>query len=583
MSALFDSPVLIQVTAGTGSSVKFTATHRRIVTPRMTDYDNTKLSIAEHLARVSSTANGNPVGAVIFNAAGDSASTGLDELEFMVGTPEGMRYTEDGEITDDQLRHWAEEHRAWKKHNRTPRRRVLETAPPAPTPEETPVTQPAEPTPSWGEIPTVDEEREEQEPSMADYQAELAEELKDEIRASQDAAARTERLSYLKSVEAAHGPVVAPEKYGELTTQDGWDPEAVAKLKPAVVPMDEVLDAQRRGMEAWQEEHPAQPTRRQVRELESLMERGKHSQDAQDGWRGALNGLGLHLGPDTGESRRREMIQRIQRQWRGTKYATVLNEKGSAGKTPTVLMLAAALQEYGPGPVIVRDGNPSGNADERVELTAPAGVHEDGTVYTERDLAVAFAKLGEDQALDASTMGLFLHKHTTDKYALLKHYDTEGEFAQLDADEVDLVQRALEPHARAILTDTGNSPGERRDVPVLRRTDQLIVPMLTYADRENGARKSLEMLERRAEKDPLYAEQVANAVAVIHVAEPNRGHRREAEHLAERWSDVVRAAVVVPYDPHMASNSLRFRDLALPTRTAFIEVADLVTEGFRRA
>lgn len=546
MSALFDNPVLIEVTAGTGSAVRFTATHRKIVTPRMTDYDNVQRSIAEHLARVSATGHGKPVGAVVFNAAVapvEDDPNSMQPLGFLVADPTGTRPPEPGEVSDEQLVHWEAQHKAWKRVNRFPRRRVLETAPPSrttPEPEEAPVTDQHRP---WEDIDTVE----------------------------------------------------GPE----------WDPVAVSRLTPAVasIPAERLrdplsnqivthpqvaegatlrrrADRPRTAPAPAPREAPARPTR--ASELESLMDRGKHTQDAQDGLQGALNklGLGLHIPPGRDEQYRRERMRSILAGWSGTRFATVADEKGGTCKTPTAMLLAGALSIYGRGSVILRDGNPTGNAHERGEFTLPLGVRRDGSPFNDEDLARFFLDR-DGQPLDNATMAQFLHFHTTDGYGLVATADSgEDEDRQMGTEEVDATYEAITPHASAVVTDTSNHPFDRRDRMVLQRTHQLVIPMLARDDKENGARKTAIRLEKR---NAHCADLVANAVAVIHVAEHSRANRVEAQAMAERWRRVVRHVVVVPFDPHMGSNSLRFRDLALPTQSAFLDLAAAVADGFRAA
>lgn len=540
MSELFDNPVLIEITAAEGNAVSFVATHRKVQTRRRSDYSNVATSIAEHLAHVSRKAQGRPIGAVLFNAAITPGTQDMQPLAFMVADERGMRTADKPgaaqfqELSPEQEAHWTKEHKLWKRTNPFPKRRVLETSPPSRPVEDR--HMPEQPQP-WEDIPTVDD--------------------------------------------------------------DGYDAESVSRLKPAVTPVQPGGVFTRQMVEQAME--PAPPRRREVREreaapmatapaaparvtraseLSSLMERGKHIQDAQDGPLGALNrlGVGFHFPPGKDEQYRRERMQSILKGWHGTRFLTVVNEKGGTCKTPTAMLLASALSIYGRGSVILRDGNPTGNAHERGEFTLPLGTRPDGTPFNDEDLALFFIQ-NQYKPLDDTTMARFLHFHTTDGYSLVATADSgEDEDRQMDTDEVDATYEAVTPHASAVVTDTSNHPFDRRDRMVLSRTDQLVIPMLTYPDKENGARKTAIRLEKRSQHS---AEQVSNGIAVIHVAEPTRAHRREAEAMAERWSQVVRHVRVVPFDRHLDSNSLRFRDLALPTQSAMLDVAAAAADGFR--
>lgn len=538
MSELFDNPVLIEVTAAEGRAVSFIATHRQVKTPRRTDYDNVAKSIAEHLATVSRKAGGKPIGAVVFNAA---VTQGMEPLGFLVADESGMRDADKPgvatfrELSPEQEAHWTREHKVWKRTNPFPRRRVLETAPPAPPSAARHSPQDQQP---WEDIPTVDDDG---------FDAEAVSRLTPAVRrAPGQWEPSDDPLFTQPSVDRATDAPLP------LVTRDGRDRQAA----------------------------PLRPLR--ASDLPSLMDRGKNDQDAQDGPLGALNrlGIGFHFPPSKDEQYRRNRMNSILAGWKDTRFATVVNEKGGTCKTPTAMLLAAALAIHGRGSVILRDGNPTGNAHERGEFRLPLGVRADGSPYNDEDLARWFIS-NNSRPLDDTTMAQFLHFHTTDRYGLVATADSgEDEDQQMETDEVDATYEAITPHASAVVTDTSNHPFDRRDRMVLQRTDQLLIPITTYGDKENGARKTAIRLEKRNE----HCEQlVANAVVVVHTAEASRAHRREAEAMQERWGKVARHVRVVPFDPHMGSNSLRFHDLALPTQSAMLDVAAAVADGFRSA
>lgn len=506
MSELFDNPVLIEITAAEGNAVSFVATHRKVQTRRRSDYSNVATSIAEHLAHVSRKAQGRPIGAVLFNAAITPGTQDMQPLAFMVADEGGMRTADKPgvaqfqELSAEQEAHWTKEHKLWKRTNPFPKRRVLETSPPSRPNEDR--HMPEQPQP-WEDIPTVDD----------GYDAEAVARLRPAVTPVEPGGVFTRQM-----VEQAMEPAPSRREIRERETHP-------AQVAPAPVAA------------------PARPTR--ASDLPSLMDRGKHDQDAQDGVLGTLNrlGVGFHFPPTKAEEYRRERMKSILAGWKGTRFATVVNEKGGTCKTPTAMLLAAALAIYGRGSVILRDGNPTGNAHERGEFTVPLGVRADGSPFNDEDLARFFIA-NQYAPLNDTTMAQFLHFHTTDRYSLVATADSgEDEDQQMDTDEVDATYAAITPHASAVVTDTSNHPFDRRDRMVLERTDQLVIPITTYGDKENGARKTAIRLEKRNEH---CRDLVANSIVVIHTAERSRAHQRTAEDMAKRWSKVTRHVRVVP-------------------------------------
>ena len=75
--------------------------------------------------------------------------------------------------------------------------------------------------------------------------------------------------------------------------------------------------------------------------LPSFVDRPEVDAPAQRGWRGALNQLGLHLAPSAAELSQRQDEAAVSAHWPGPRTIAVLNPKGGAGKTPTVICLSA--------------------------------------------------------------------------------------------------------------------------------------------------------------------------------------------------------------------------------------------------
>lgn len=521
MPTMFADPVLVEVFAEDGDAVRFVATHRNMPYRKSTTVEALNEDLARHLCRVASASH-STVGAVVFNAGTDR----LPPLHFFVATESRMRDADDEdeavaeEVTEAIERHWEGERAKWAKKNKVPRRLPTRAAQP---------------------VPAIREYDDDPQPAA-------------------------EALPPVETYEPP-APRFAPAPDEDLQV-------GVAEQPPAIVVGDLMAE--------HQPILDSPPARASVRDLPSLMAEGKQEQHAQEGWRSSVNALGLRLPPGKDEARRRKLAAAILAGWDGPKVLTLLNEKGSGGKTPWALMIAAAMQRYGRGRVAVRDGNPTGNADERADFFPPVNWRPGELPLNDRDLARYFL---EEQVMVRGAVERFLHQHRADKYGLVSHHVPSDDHDQLAPEEVDASLDALIEDHLLVINDSGNNPYERRDVAMLQRTDHLVLPFLTYPDRENGARKTLDRLERWGSREggEHYAWLQENATAVVNVAEDSREHRARAEKWADRWQPLVRQVTIAPFDRHMASHNLRFEDLKLPTRTAVLEVAAGAAGVFRSA
>ena len=80
---------------------------------------------------------------------------------------------------------------------------------------------------------------------------------------------------------------------------------------------------------------------------------------ATQGWRGALTRLGFRMDPSAEELSEREDIRTVSQHWPGPRTIAVVNRKGGANKTPTVVMLSAILARYSGAATVAWDNNES--------------------------------------------------------------------------------------------------------------------------------------------------------------------------------------------------------------------------------
>ena len=102
----------------------------------------------------------------------------------------------------------------------------------------------------------------------------------------------------------------------------------------------------------------APPTRRSLKETSFLVS-APVLEPATQGWRGTLTRLGFRMDPSAEELSEREDIRTVSQHWPGPRTIAVVNRKGGANKTPTVVMLSAILARYSGAATVAWDNNES--------------------------------------------------------------------------------------------------------------------------------------------------------------------------------------------------------------------------------
>lgn len=321
--------------------------------------------------------------------------------------------------------------------------------------------------------------------------------------------------------------------------------------------------------------HVGLPEKAERFHMESLMRYGEDDAAATMGWRGTLNRLGLHLAPDAAELDWRDAVKTTRTPWDGMKIVSVVNERGGAGKTITAAMLAAAYQHATSWPIAGFDNNESGgNWHKRTGLNT-------GHPYTSLDLAEYYVEKGQ---ITRSDLARFGQQHPTDHYSLFTAHrpfkrviegKRRAETVQMRAVDVSNVYRALEDHNMLAVTDSGNTLGAPNWERMVEESHQLVVPVMTSDDRDDGAMETLKVLDSYEGRFAELAGNVVVAVSVWH-----QGDEPLAEEAVRRWTPHVRKVVVIPHDPGLTAD-LKFSQLKRKTQLAYLQLAAAVSEGIR--
>ncbi|MHA7224104.1 MinD/ParA family ATP-binding protein [Arthrobacter sp. RHLT1-20] len=321
----------------------------------------------------------------------------------------------------------------------------------------------------------------------------------------------------------------------------------------------------------------AAPTRRSLKETSFLVS-APVLEPATQGWRGTLTRLGLRMDPSEEELTEREDIRTVSQHWPGPRTVAVVNRKGGANKTPTVVMLSAILARYSGAATVAWDNNESqGTLGWRTEK----GVHDRSVL----DLIDASTEL-LSPSTNAAEIAKFVHHQTADKFDVLRSDENEEGDHEVTAEEVDIAHQVLTRYYRLVVMDSGNTARAANWRRMIDHTNQLVVPVTAIEDRAEAARLTLQTLESRGGHDAGLAR---NAVVIVSEStdakrsmsgDALKRAKDEAQRIADGFAPFVRAVVRIPYDPALVNGPIRYEALQPATQRAWLAAAAAVAAGF---
>lgn len=320
-----------------------------------------------------------------------------------------------------------------------------------------------------------------------------------------------------------------------------------------------------------------EPARRSLKETSFLVS-APVLEPATQGWRGALTRLGIRMAPSEEELSEREDIRTVSQHWPGPRTVAVVNRKGGANKTPTVVMLSAVLARYSGAATVAWDNNESqGTLGWRTER----GSHDRSVL----DLIDSSESL-LSPSTSAAEIAQFVHHQTGDKFDVLRSDENEEGDHEVTAEEVDIAHQVLTRYYRLVVMDSGNTARAANWRRMIDHTNQLVVPVTAIEDRAEAARLTLQTLESRGGHD---AELARNAVVIVSEStdskrsmsgEALKRAKAEAQRIANGFEPFVRTVVRIPYDPALVNGPIRYEALQPVTRRAWLRAAAAVANGF---
>ncbi|GAA0992980.1 AAA family ATPase [Subtercola frigoramans] len=306
--------------------------------------------------------------------------------------------------------------------------------------------------------------------------------------------------------------------------------------------------------------------RRDLLEAPSFLAEPSIVEPARQGFAGFVNHLGLRLPPGATERAERSDVEEISRHLSAHRTISVINRKGGANKTPTVVNLAAVFARYGGGGVLAWDNN---------ETMGTLGWRTDSGGH---DSTVLDVLASADELLDAKAefgqMSKFVHHQQADKFDVLRSDEDVAGTHEMTAAEVDVVHSIAAKYYRLIFMDSGNSDRAENWLRMLDHTDQLVVPTTTMEDRAQAALLTLQAVQSRSEKA---AELARNAVVIVSEWQPKESSI--SERMADDFRPFVRDVVIVPFDPALKAGRIQHSALQPATRRAWLAAAAAIARG----
>lgn len=257
-------------------------------------------------------------------------------------------------------------------------------------------------------------------------------------------------------------------------------------------------------------------------------------------------------------------------QWSRGKTVVVANPKGGAGKSPTVLGIAATFGELrGGGATVAWDNN---------ETLGTLGIRcESGRLpNTAVDL---LANLEMFERIDArrGELGAFLRHQESGQFDVLVSDEDPKRMSEIGREEYRRIHWVLQRWYDAIVVDTGNNPRATNFLAAVESADMLVIPVRWTADVVVSAGRLVDQLRANG-----HADLVSRAVTVVTGSPVPRAQSGEQVLEWQRWyAEQTAAVVTVPYDRHLAvGDAIVYGDLASATRRAYLRLAAAVSRGF---
>jgi MinD-like ATPase involved in chromosome partitioning or flagellar assembly len=368
-------------------------------------------------------------------------------------------------------------------------------------------------------------------------------------------------------VPGGSGPYQVPGGSGPYQVPGGSGPYQVPQQQqPGSFPYPQQQPYQPQPQQVYaQSQYPPQGPQPVIsHELSSSRLIKQEKRRPQSGWRRALysaSGGLVNVGESNDDTRRRELILRVNQPLRGCYKIAMLSLKGGVGKTTVTTTLGSTFSSLRGDRVIAVDANPDrGTLSQKIPLETTATVR-----HLLRD-ASRVTKYSDVRA------------YTSQGPSRLEVLASEQDPAVSEAfseDDYRRVVALLEHFYNIVLTDCGTGLMHSAMKGVLDIADSLVIVSSGSVDGARSASATLDWLDAHG-----YRDLVAKSVAVINSVRPKSGSV-DLDKLSKHFAARCRAVCQIPFDPHLEEGAEIELDRLLPaTRLALLEMAATVADDF---
>ena len=275
----------------------------------------------------------------------------------------------------------------------------------------------------------------------------------------------------------------------------------------------------------------------------------------------------INPGPGRAERRELDQIERIRKRLDAPKNIAVVNLKGGAHKTTSVLMLAATLGMFRGGSVLAWDNN------ETRGTLGWRGIPSDHHL-TALDL---LNNLDHFAGTDARVADLdkYVRPQGDMNFDILASDEDPGSAASIDGDAFNRLNDTLSRFYRIKVVDTGNNVRASNWLAAVEGADQLVIVSTVREDTFNAAAWMIDELRMTGHK-----KQVENAVTILSHSSRGKIDRVLRKRLLHHFGAHTRAVLEVPFEPHFVDGgSLEWAKLSKETREAWMNATATVADG----
>lgn len=275
----------------------------------------------------------------------------------------------------------------------------------------------------------------------------------------------------------------------------------------------------------------------------------------------------IKLGPGRAEREELARVERIRKQLDSPKNIAVVNLKGGAHKTTSVLMLAATLGIFRGGSVLAWDNN------ETRGTLGWRGIRSDHHL-TALDLLNNLDHFTRGDARVAD-LDRYVRPQGDMNFDILASDEDPGSAASINGEAFYRLNDILSRFYRIKVVDTGNNVRASNWLAAVESADQLVIVSTVREDTFNAAAWMVDELRMTG-----HAAQVENAVTIL--SHSSRAKIDDVLHkrLLHHFGAHTRAVLEVPFEEHFVDGgSLEWPKLSKATREAWVEAAATVADG----